>query len=124
MQLLVGGVQEPGVVRLGEALALVFAVPAADAGAVDQPGLLPGPGGNQCGQRHARVVAACHRHHRGAADPAPGASLRRPQALAGLVLEAEPGAQVRRRPFITGQVSSRHLAIWSSSRSAARRAGT
>ena len=48
-----------------------------------------------------------------------GAALGRAQALAGLVLEAEPGAQVRRRPFITGQVSSRHAAIAASSRSAA-----
>ena len=39
-------------------------------------------------------------------------------------LEAEPGAQVRRRPFTTGQVSSLHRAIAASSRSAARRAGT
>jgi hypothetical protein len=41
-----------------------------------------------------------------------------------LVLEDQPGAQVRRGPFTTGQASSRHLAICSSSRSAARRAGT
>ena len=40
------------------------------------------------------------------------------------LVEAEPGAQVRHRPFITGQVPSRHLAAFSSSRSAARRAGT
>ena len=41
-----------------------------------------------------------------------------------LVLEDKPGAQVRRRAFITGQVSSRHLATFSSSRSAALRTGT
>jgi len=46
------------------------------------------------------------------------------QALAGLVFPAGPGAQVCRRASMTGQVSSRHLAILSSSRSAARRAGT
>ena len=39
-------------------------------------------------------------------------------------LETDPGAQVRRGPFTTGQVSSRHAAIFASSRSAARRAGT
>ena len=39
-------------------------------------------------------------------------------------LEADPGAQVRRRPFNTGHVSARHAAIRASSRSAARRAGT
>jgi hypothetical protein len=41
-ELLVRGVQEPGVVRLGEAFAPVVAVPAAGAGAVDQPGPQPG----------------------------------------------------------------------------------
>jgi hypothetical protein len=56
------------------------------------------------------------------AAAAPGAALRRPQALAGLIFPAEPGAQVRRRTFMTGQVADRHLAIFSSSRSAARRA--
>jgi hypothetical protein len=39
-ELLVGGVQEPGVAGLDEALPLVLAV--AGMGAVDQPGLLPG----------------------------------------------------------------------------------
>jgi len=115
-------VQEPGVVRLGEALAPVC--PASAVRSVDQPGTAARPGGDQRGQRHPRVVPAGHRHHRSMAAAAPCASFRRPQALAGLVLEAEPGAQVRRRPFMTGQVSSRHLAIFSSSRSAARRAGT
>ena len=51
-----------------------------------------------------RVVRAlCGRLRRMAAAPR-GASLRRPQALAGLVLEDQPGARVRRRPFTTGQV--------------------
>src|SRR5580693_3442765 len=122
VQLLVGGVQEPGVVRLGEPLALIS--PPCAVGAVDQPGTAAGPDGDQRGQRHPRVVAGGHRHHRGAAAAPPGASLRRPQALAGLVFEAEPGAQVRRRPFMTGQVSSCQAAMASSSRSAARRAGT
>jgi hypothetical protein len=54
------------------------------------------------GQRDALAALGGHLHHRGAAAAAPGASLRRPQALAGLVLEAEPGPQVRRRPFMTG----------------------
>jgi hypothetical protein len=40
-ELLAGGVQQPGVVRLGEPLALV-AAPAADVDAVDQPGPLSG----------------------------------------------------------------------------------
>ena len=83
-----------------------------------------GPGGDQRGYRDALAALRGHLHHRGAAAAAPGAALGRPQALAGLVFEAEPGAQVRRRPFMTGQVSSRQAAMASSSRSAARRAGT
>jgi hypothetical protein len=67
---------------------VVFAVLAVGAGAVDQP--VAGPGGDQRGQLHALVVAAGH-PHLGAAAAAPGAAPRRPQALAGLVLEAEPG---------------------------------
>ena len=89
--------------------------------AVDQPRPLTGPDREQRGQRHPRVVPAGHRHHRSAAAPSPGASLRRPQAWAGLVFPAEPGAQVRRRPFMTGQVSSRHLATFSSSNTSSRR---
>ena len=117
-----GGVQEAGVVRLGEPLVLIS--PPGAVRAVDQPGPVAGPDGDQRGQRHPGIVAAGHRDDGSAAAAAPGASLRRPQALAGLVFPAEPGAQVRRRAFMTGQVSSRHLATFSSSRSAARRAGT
>ena len=114
--------REPGVIRLGEPLARIS--PPGAVRAEDQPRPLTRPDRDQRGQRHPRVMAAGHRHHRGLAAAAPGAGLRRPQALAGLVFPAEPGAQVRRRAFMTGQVSSRHLAIFSSSRSAARRAGT
>jgi hypothetical protein len=122
VQLLVGSVQEPGVIRLGEPLALIS--PPCAVRAEDQPGTAAGPDGDQRGQRHPRVMPASYLDYGGMAAAPPGASLRRPQALAGLVFPAEPGAQVRRRAFMTGQVSSRHLAILSSSRSAARRAGT
>ena len=47
---------------------------------------------------------------------------RRPQRLAGLVLEDDPGAEGRRGPFTRGQVSFRHTSIAPSSRSTARRA--
>ena len=78
-ELLVRGVQEPGVISVGEALAVVLAVAAAAlVHAVDQPGPAPGLDGNQRGERDALVAAAGHRHHRGSAAPAPGASLRRP----------------------------------------------
>jgi hypothetical protein len=121
-----GAVEQAGVIGLDKALAPVLAVPAVQVDAVDQPGPAggAGPGADQRGDRDALAALSGYPHDRGAAAPSPGASLRRPQALAGLVLEAEPGAQVRRRPFITGQVSSRHATMASSSRSAARRAGT
>jgi hypothetical protein len=82
------------VVVLGEPSALTCAAWAVRA--VDQPRPLPGPDREQRGQRYPRVVAAGHRHHRGrfTSAPAPGAALRRPQALAGLVFPAEPGAQL------------------------------
>ncbi len=93
-ELLVGGVQEPGVVGLGETLALVVA--AARAGAIDQPGRVVRPGSDQRRRRHARVAAAGHPHHWDMAAPSPGTSLWRSQALSGLVFEDQPGAQVRR----------------------------
>jgi hypothetical protein len=126
-ELLMGAVQQAGILGLGEPLAAMLAGPAVQVGAVDQPrpfGGVAGPGGDQRGDRDALASLGGHRRYRSAAAAAPGASLGRPQALAGLVLEAEPGAQVRRRPFMTGQVSSRQAAIAASSRSAARRAGT
>ena len=122
-QLLMGGVQQAGIVGLGEALAPVLAMPAGGVSAVDQPGPAAGPGADQRGHRQALATLRGHPHHRGMAAASPGAALRRPQALAGLVFEAQPGTQVRRRPFITSQVSCRHLAICASSRSAAWRAG-
>jgi hypothetical protein len=84
-------VQEPVVAGLGEPLAPVSPA-SAPVGAVDQPGPAARPGGDQRGQRHPRIMAAGHRHHRGAAPACPGASLRRSQALAGLVFEDQPGA--------------------------------
>jgi len=107
-----------------EALALVLAAWAATVHAVDQPGPTPGLDRDQRGQRYPLVAAAGHPHHRGGAAPAPDTALRRPQALARFVSGTDPGAQIRRRPFITGQVSSRQAAIRASSRSAARLAGT
>src|SRR5262245_5972863 len=128
---LVRGIQQLGIIGFGEALALVsaaFALAgaalAAVLHAVDQPRPLAGLDAQQGGQRDALVARAGDFHHRGGTAPSPGAALGRPYALAGLVFEAKPGAQVRRRPFITGQASSRQAAIAASSRSAARRAGT
>jgi hypothetical protein len=89
-----------------------------------QPGRMARLDGDQRGQRHQLVAAAGHRHHRGAAAAAPGAAL-----WAALSPSRIRPRRPARRPgpppsFTTGQASSRHAAIRSSSRSAARRAGT
>ena len=49
------------------------------------------------------------------ASPRCGLSAASGPALARLVFETDPGAQVRRGPFTTGQVSSRQAAIRASS---------
>jgi hypothetical protein len=53
---LMRGVQQAGVAGLGEAFAP--APPAGVVSAVDQPGPVPGLGGDQHGRRQARAVAA------------------------------------------------------------------
>ena len=91
-------------------------------GARGREGPLPWADYDQRGQRHPCVVPAGYPHD--------GVAPRRPQArpfgdlkaLVGLILEDQPGNQVRRRPFITGHVSSQLAAIAASSRSATRRA--
>src|SRR6266702_4505494 len=65
-----------------------------------------------------------HLHYRAGPARGPGAALRRPQPLPCLVLEADEGAQVARRPFICGHTSAFHTATASSSRSIAWRTGT
>src|SRR5258706_13234939 len=77
-KLLVGGVQQLGVVRLGEPFALVLAMAAAVVHAVDQPGPAPGLDSDERSERDALVAAAGDPHHRGGAAPAPGTSFRRP----------------------------------------------
>jgi hypothetical protein len=57
-QLLMGGVQELGVVRLGEAFALVLAAAAVLVDAVDQPGPAPGLDGDQRGERDVSLSVA------------------------------------------------------------------
>jgi len=72
----VRGVQQPGVVRLGEAFALIAAAGAVHA--VDQPRPAAGLDRDQRGQRHPAVVAAGHPHDGGGTAAAPGTALRRP----------------------------------------------
>ena len=77
-ELLVRVVQQPGVIGFGEPLAPVIAGTAAVVHPVDQPGPLPGPDGDQRGQRHPLIAAAGHLDHRGLAAAAPGTSHGRP----------------------------------------------
>lgn len=79
---------------------------------------------DDAGHVDAAGASAADRHHRTGADRRPGASLRRPQSLPGLVFEAEVGTQVRRGGFAADHTSAFHSATACSSRSRARRAGT
>jgi hypothetical protein len=98
-ELLVRGVEQAGVVGLGEALAPSLGGAAVEVRAVDQPGLVAGLGADQ--RCHGDAFAACggDPHAGCVASSAPGSAFGRPQALAGFVFEAEPGAQRRRRLF-------------------------
>src|SRR5215468_3475758 len=109
---MMGGGDQVPVVPPGEPLRLALAA-AADPQLEEQVRPVPGP------------VAG----HPGDADRAgaarrPGTALRRPQPLACLVLEADEGAQVPRRAFISGHTSAFHMMTASSSRSIACRTGT
>ena len=61
--------------------------------------------------------------HRGAALGCPGPSHRREEGGPALVLEDDPGAAAPRAFFMRGQSCLTQVAIASSSRSTARRAG-
>jgi hypothetical protein len=76
-ELVVRGIQQGGVVGLGEAFPSVVAAGTSAVDPVDQPGPAPGPDGDQRGQGHARVVRSGHRDHGGAAAPSPGSALGR-----------------------------------------------
>ena len=122
VQLLARGVQEPGVVRLSEALAPIVQA-SAQVRAVDQPG----PSA-RAGRRSARPATPACRGRRSPSPPGCGRGVLRCVLSAASGPErTRPGSRARRQgpppSFMAGQVSSRHLAIWSSSRSAARRAG-
>jgi hypothetical protein len=86
------GIQQPGVVRLGEPLALVPAAERALVHPVEQPGPLARLHRDQRGQRHSLVAAAGHRDHR-VRPRRPRYALSAALALAGLVLEDQPGAR-------------------------------
>src|SRR6266542_3042443 len=120
-QLAVRGDQQVPVLDPGEGLGLARAPPV-QVQPVDQPAAVAGPVAGQPGHRDVAGAAAAHADHRGDPAPPPGPGPRRPQRLAGFVLEDDPAAESRRRPFIWPQVWVFHTSTAPSSRSMARRA--
>src|SRR6185437_141814 len=118
-----GGEDQVPVVPPGESLRLALAA-AVHPQFVVQVRPVPGPVAGHPGDAHPAAARAADPDHRAGAARRPGAALRRPQPLACLVLEADEGAQVARRAFISGHTSAFHTATASSSRSIACRTGT
>jgi hypothetical protein len=77
-----GGIQQPGIVGLGEPFALILAAAAALVHAVDQPGMLPGPTSQSLAPASINPAAAnrtCSRRSRSAAvSPPPSGYLMHP----------------------------------------------
>ncbi len=95
MQLVVRGGDQAGVVGFGHGPALALA-PAVDADPVEQVPAGAGPEADQPGHRHPPGALAGHLDDRDLAARGPGTGLRRAQALAGLVLKADPRPARRR----------------------------
>jgi hypothetical protein len=66
---------------------------------------VPGPVADDAGNVDPAVAPAAHPDHGACSAWRPGSSLRRPQPLACLVLEADVGAQVRRCPFTSSSLN-------------------
>src|SRR5579859_3553786 len=122
-QVMVRGDDQVTVVSPGESLRLALA-PAVHPQLVVQVRPVPGPVAHHPGDADPAAARTAHPHDRAGPARRPGASFRRPQPLACLVLEAEVGAQVASGPFISGHTWSFHTAMASSSRSSACRTGT
>src|SRR5882724_909346 len=122
-QAAVGDDDQVPVILPGEPLGLALAA-AVRAQLVKQVRPVPGPVARHPGDADPPAARAAHPHHRPGPAPGPGASPRRPQPLARLVLEADPGARVARRAFNAGHTSAFHTATAASSRSIAWRTGT
>src|SRR2546427_12623123 len=120
---MVGGDDEVPVAGPGEPLRLALAAPVR-AQLVEQVRPVPGPVAGHPGDADPAAARAADPDHRAGAARRPGASLRRPQPLACLVLEADEGAQVTSGAFISGHTWSFHTATASSPRSSAGRTGT
>ena len=111
------------VISPGEPLRLALAA-AVYQQVIEQVRPVPGPVARYPGDADPPAPGTAHLHYRAGPARGPGAALRRPQPLPCLVLEADEGAQVARRPFICGHTSAFHTATASSSRSIAWRTGT
>src|SRR5690242_11823808 len=111
------------VVPPGKPLRLALAA-AADPQLEEQVRPVPGPVAGHPGDADPAAARAADPHDGPGAARRPGPSLRRPQPLACLVREADEGAQVPRRAFISGHTWSFHMMTASSSRSIAWRTGT
>ena len=122
-QLAVGGDDQVPVIHPAESLGLALAA-AVDQQLVVQVRPVSGPVARHPGDADPAAARAADPDDRAGAASRPGTALRRPQPLARLVLEADEGAQVARRPFISGHTSAFHTATASSSRSIACRTGT
>ena len=122
-QLAVRGDDQVPVVSRGEPLRLTLAAPV-DPQLVEQVRPVPGPVTGHPGDADPAAARAADPHDGPGAARRPGAPLGRPQALACLVLEADEGAQVARRAFISGHTSAFHPMTAASSRSIACRTGT
>jgi hypothetical protein len=91
---------------------------------VEQVRPVAGPIARHAGDADPPAARAAHPHDGPCPARRPGASFRRAQPLACLVLEADEGAQVARGAFISGHTSAFHTATAASSRSIAWRTGT
>src|SRR5262249_37975814 len=118
-----GGDDQVPVIGPGEPLRLALAA-AVHPQVVEQVRPGPGPVAGHPGDADPAARGAAPPHEGPGSARVPGAAFRRPQPLACLVLEADEGAQVARRAFISGHPSAFHTATASSSRSSACRTGT
>ena len=114
----------PLVVAPGRTAWPLALAPAVDARLVEQVRPVAGPVARHPGDADPPAARAAHPHDGPCPARRPGASFRRPQPLACLVLEADEGAQVARRALISGDTSAFRTATASSSRSIAWRTGT
>ena len=122
-QLAVRGDDQVPVISPAEALRLALAA-VVDQQLVVEVRPVPGPVAGHPGDADPAAARAADPDDRPGAARRPGPALRRAQPLPCLVLEADVGAQVPCRPFISGHTCSFHTMTASSSRSIACRTGT